>query len=116
MTLFQIGQSRVEEKGLRYKLLLIESLIVILPMLIISYILYVNNVLLSFYHFLIFALILLIILSGLVLLRQIFDRILLISNFIKKAVNNNEYLTDIHKETAELHEITNSFNDLMIRI
>jgi len=113
MTLFQIGQSRVEEKGLRYKLLLIESLIVILPMLIISYILYVNNVLLSFYHFLIFALILLIILSGLVLLRQIFDRILLISNFIKKAVNNNEYLTDIHKETAELHEITNSFNDLM---
>jgi len=103
----------IGEKGLRYKLLIIEALIFVLPFFILFYIFYVNNIFLDFSQVLIFALILLIILLGLVILRQIFDRILLVSNFMKKAVNKNEYLTDIHKETAELHEISNAFNSLM---
>ncbi|MFC1535360.1 PAS domain S-box protein [Thermodesulfobacteriota bacterium] len=32
---------------------------------------------------------------------------------MKKAISNNEYLVDIQKDTAELHEITVSFNSLM---
>ena len=61
----------------------------------------------------IFALILLIILTGLMALRQIFDRFFTMTTLMKKAVNNNEYLVDIQKDTAELHEISLSFNNLM---
>ena len=61
----------------------------------------------------IFALILLIILTGLIALRQIFDRFFTMTTLMKNAVNANEYLGDIHEDTAELHEITISFNNLM---
>jgi len=112
-TLYRTEKSNFLEKGLRYKLMIIEMLIFILPFLVIAYIFYTNNVLLDFSQMLIFALILLIILASLIILRQIFDRIFTMTNLMKKAVDNNEYLIDIQKDTAELHEISLSFNSLM---
>ncbi|MFC1868871.1 GAF domain-containing protein [Thermodesulfobacteriota bacterium] len=113
MTLSDTGKSSIEEKGLRYRLLIVEILIVILPSLILSYIFYKNNIFLDFSQMFIFALILLIILAGLMTLHQIFDRFFTMTTLMKKAVNNNEYLVDIQEDTAELHEITVSFNNLM---
>jgi len=105
--------SSIEETGLRYKLMIIEGLVFVLPFFIISYIFYVNNIFLKFSQMFIFALILLIILTGLITLRQIFDRFFTMTTLMKNAVNNNEYLVDIQKDTAELHEITFNFNNLM---
>ncbi len=107
------GTLSIEEKGLRYKLMIIEGLVFVLPFFIISYIFYVNNIFLNLSQMFIFALILLIILTGLMTLRQIFDRFFTMTTLMKQAVNNNEYLVDIQKDTAELHEITFSFNNLM---
>jgi len=107
------GTSSIEETGLRYKLMIIEGLVFVLPFFIISYIFYVNNIFLKFSQMFIFVLILLIILTGLMTLRQIFDRFFTMTTLMKNAVNNNEYLADIQKDTAELHEITLSFNNLM---
>lgn len=110
------SQSRkfsIEEHGLRYKLLIIEILIFILPFLTLSYVFYKKGVFLDLSQTVIFCLILLVILAGLILLRQIFDKVLNMSTLIRKAVNNNEYMLDIQQETNELHEITESFNGLM---
>ncbi len=113
MVLSHTVKSNIEEKGLRYRLLIIEFLIFVLPFFVLSYIFYINNVFLDFSQMLIFALILLIILAGLMALRQIFDRIFTMTTLVKKAVNNNEYMVDIQNDAAELHEIAGSFNNLM---
>ena len=108
-----ISSIDIEETGLRYKLMIIEGLVFVLPFFIISYIFYVNHIFLNLSQMFIFALILLIILTGLMTLRQIFDRFFTMTTLMKNAVNNNEYLMDIQKDTAELHGITLSFNNLM---
>jgi len=113
MVLFQYIKSNIEEKGLQHKLLIVEILIFVLPFFILSYIFYKNNIFLDTSQIFIFAFILLIILAGLMTLRQIFDGLFTMTKLIKKAVSNNEYLVDIQKDTAELHEITASFNNLM---
>lgn len=113
MTLSYTGELSIEEKGLRYKLLIIEVLIVVLPFLTLSYIFYRNNISLDLSQLFIFSLILLIILAGLIILRQIFDRFFTMTTLMKKAVHGDGYLIDIKNDTAELREIAVSFNSLM---
>lgn len=113
MALSHTGKSNIEGKGLRYRLLVIEILIFVLPFLILCYIFYKNNILFDSSQMFIFALILLIILAGLVTLRQIFDRFFTMVTSLKRAAKNNEYLVAIQKDTAELHEITVTFNSLI---
>ncbi len=113
MVSFQNWKMRIKEKGLRYKLLIIEALIIILPLIILSYLFYKNNFSLEPLQFVILALTLVIILAGLIILRQIFDRFLMVADLIKRAEHGDRQLIDIQKDTAELHEITISFNKLM---
>lgn len=113
MSSSQSGKSRVEEQGLRYKLLIIEVLIFIIPFLALSYIFYNKEIFLDFTQSVVFCLILIIVLTGMIILRQIFDRFVNMNASIRDAVINNEYLADIQQETTELHEITKSFNELM---
>ncbi|TET65824.1 MAG: PAS domain S-box protein, partial [Candidatus Aminicenantes bacterium] len=61
----------------------------------------------------IFAFTLALILAGLIILRQIFDRFSAISTSIKLAKGVDRHLIDMQKDTAELHEITISFNNLI---
>ena len=107
------GKLSVKEKGLRYKLLIIEALIFVLPFLILSYIFYRNKFFLELYQIVIFALTLALILAGLITLRQVFDRFSMLATSIKKAKAGDSSLMDIQEDTAELHEITVSFNNLM---
>ena len=108
-----IKKLSIQEKGLRYKLLVIEALVFVLPFLILSYVFYRNNVFLEFSHLLVFALILVLILAGFVILRQIFDRFLTVTNLVRKAVGGDENFKEIRKDADELHEITASFESLM---
>ena len=113
MVLFHNWNASMKEKGLRYKLIIIEALIIILPLIILSYLLYKNNFSFEPFHLLVLALTLVLILVGLIVLRQIFDRFFMIATLIKKAERGEEYFMDMQKDTAELHEISISFNKLM---
>ena len=113
MLSFQNRKLSFKEKGLRYKLLIIEALIFILPFLIISYIFYQNEVLLNFSQTATFALIFVFILMGLIILRQIFDRFLNLAISFKNVEIGDKSLIEIQGDSTELHEITASFNNLI---
>ncbi|MBC8462651.1 MAG: PAS domain S-box protein [Deltaproteobacteria bacterium] len=113
MSSSQTGKLSLKEKGLRYKLFIIEALIFVLPFLVISYIFYRNNVFFEFSQIIILALVLIFILAGLIIPRQIFNRFLMVANSIKKAESGDKFFIDTQKDTAELREITVSFNNLM---
>ena len=116
MPSFPVTKLSINEQGLQYKFSVIGVLIFVLPFLIVSYILFKNNVLLEFSQIVIFALTFILILGGFIILRQIFDRFLMVANTIKKAAGGDEYLIDMQKDTAELHEITVSFDRLMKKL
>ncbi|MBW1888541.1 MAG: GAF domain-containing protein, partial [Deltaproteobacteria bacterium] len=110
------GKIDTKKKGLRYHLLIVEVLIFFLPSIVIFYILYNKNVFLDTSQKIIFALTLLLILTGLIILRQIFDRFLMLAGLMKQSKDDDNYLIDIHKDATELHEISVSFNSLMEKL
>ena len=69
--------------SLNSKLLLIEVLVFFLPGLIIFYLYYVKHLSLDRSHLIILGSMLLMVLGGLVTIKQIFDRFLLLNNLIK---------------------------------
>ena len=97
----------------RYKLLTIVGLVFILPLLVVTYIFYINNVQLEFTHVIVLVFALLLIFAGLVIFSQIFDKIFMLASMIKNAESEDSQLVEIRKDTSELHEITISFNNLM---
>ncbi len=109
----QRAKLSIQGKDLKYKLFIIEALIFLLPFLSLAYIFYRNRVLFTVSEMSIFALILLLVLAGLLILRQILDGLFSVSTSMKKAVTENEYLTNIQKQSLELNEIATSFNHLM---
>ncbi|WP_457553185.1 sensor histidine kinase [Desulfobacula sp.] len=98
---------------LRKKLFTIEALIFLLPVLTISYFFYQKPVSFDTAHLLIIIAVLCLILGGMLLLRQVFDRIFMIQNIMNAAERGDQYVMDAQKDTDELHEITKSFNNLM---
>ena len=113
MALSHTEKLSIEGKGLQNKLLTIQSLIFILPFLIISYVFYKNNVFLDFSQMVIFALVLVLVLAGFIVLRQIFNGFIMMTASIKKAVAGDKYLMEIREDTHEMHEMAVSFNNLM---
>ncbi|MFC1814334.1 ATP-binding protein [Thermodesulfobacteriota bacterium] len=108
-----IKKSSRKESGLRYKLVLIETLIFVLPVLAIGYIFWKSNFIIELSHVIIIALILILILASMVFIRQIFDKIINITNSIKMAQDGVKRSVEIEEDTSELHEIAGSFNNLM---
>lgn len=115
----------IEGKGLRYKLLIIQALIFVLPFLVVAYYIYKNNVALNFTQLGVLALILSLVLVGLMILRQIFDRLLTVTTLMKRAVAGDGDLADIQQGLAdiqkdkedkdEVHEMVDSFDSLMTK-
>jgi len=115
----------IEGKGLRYKLLIIQALIFALPFLVIAYYIYKNNVALNFSQLGVLALILSLVLVGLIILRQIFDRLLAVTTLMKRAVAGDGDLADIQQGLAdiqkdkedkdEVHGLVDSFDSLMTK-
>jgi uncharacterized membrane protein YjjP (DUF1212 family) len=64
----------IRKKGLRYNLLIAEFLFVVLPFIVIFYLFYKNNIIFELSHLIIIVFSLVLILSGLILIRQVFDR------------------------------------------
>ena len=109
-------KASMKEKGLRYYLLIIEFLVVVIPFVILFYIFYIENAFLESSQMILIALTLLLILAGLIILRQIFDRFSLVAISLKKAEGGEKALIRVQQDTAELQEIAGSFNNLMNRL
>ncbi len=104
-------------KGLRYKLVIIESLVFVLPFLVISYIFFSRGGnLQDVSHLVILAMILVLVLAGLMILRQVFDRFFAVASFMKRAENGEIVSMAVQKDTAELQDISLSFNNIMVKL
>ncbi len=108
------GKFGLEGQGLRSKLFIVQALVFVIPSLSLAYVLSQSKIDFSNLQLIIISFILLLILAGLVIVRQIFDNFLTITSSVKKAVATNEYLEDIRVESKELSGINQSFNDLML--
>jgi len=113
MALSLTKKASIEGTGIRVKLLIIEALVVVLPFLVLAYIIYTNQVFLDSYQMFFLVLILILILAGLMTLRRIFDRFLMLNTLMKNTLAQDEVMIDIHKDKDELRQISISFNSLM---
>ncbi len=107
------SQLGLEGKGLRYKLLVIEALVFVLPFLVLFYLFYQNKTLFHTDQLLMLALILVLILAGLILLRGIFDKVFAVSRMFKNMVSDDQKPVGKEKDIDELRQITLSFSRIM---
>jgi len=114
MSLLRSRKTNDEGMGLKNKLLMIQTLVIGLPFLIVVYSIYsTGRFQLNMSQMLIFALTLVLILAGLMVLRQIFDKFLAVTNIINKKEGSDQLLIEMQKDTTELHDISVSFSTLM---
>ncbi len=113
MTTFTTENIGIDKKMPRYKLLTIVGLVIILPLLVVVYVFFTNNIQLGFAHVIVLVFALLLVFAGLMIFSQIFDKIFMLASMIKNAEGDGGQLVEIRKDTSELHEITISFNNLM---
>ena len=108
----------MEGKGLRNKLTIIASLLFLLPSFVILYILYEENISLRSdnSYLVLIGLTLVLALAGLIILRKVFNEFILLSGYMKKAEAGEMYMMEVQKSTAELHDISVSFNNLMRKL
>jgi len=107
---------RMRRKGLRYHLVIVEFLVVVIPFLILFYIFFLRHIFLGTSQMILIALTLVLILSGLIILRQIFDRFSLLSISLQEAKKGGRALIPVQRDTVEQPEITRSFNRFMNRL
>jgi len=105
-----------KENGLRHNLFIIQSLVFVLPVCVLYYIFYRNDFSLKSSQMLLFAFTLALILAGLIILRQIFDRFSSLAISIRLAKDGDMRVIDMQKDTSELHEMTVSFNNLIEKL
>jgi methyl-accepting chemotaxis protein len=116
MAAFLLNRGDNKERGIRYKLIIIESLILALPFLIVALILYQGSYSLDFSHIILLVIVISLILTGMVIVRQIFDRISTVASMMKEAESGVLTMVDIKKDVAELHDISASFNQLLQKL
>jgi len=105
-----------KKNGLRSKLIFIEFLVIVIPAFILLYIYHSSDISLKISHVAIIALTLVLILGGLLLLRQLFDRFATVATLLKKGEVDKNSLAEITRGMVELREITASFNDLKSKL
>ena len=104
MAAFPFKRRNIETHSMRDKIVIIEALIFALPFSILLYIIYHDN-----HHFdssqvIMFMGIAISILAGMIILRQILDRVSIIAMSLKKAESGDAVPIDIQKDVVELHE------------
>jgi len=96
-----------------YNFFIIHALIFVLPLLTVSYIFYRSSISLNYSQILILIFTSALILCGLFITRQIFDRLLKITTFIRTAENSETNLESTTRDTLELQELSESFEKIM---
>jgi two-component system cell cycle sensor histidine kinase/response regulator CckA len=116
MAAFPFKHRSIETLCMRDKIVIIESLIFVLPFLILLYIIYQGNYRFDLSQVIMFMGIAVFILAGMIILRQILGRVSMIAMSLKKAESDNAVPIDIQKDVSELHEISVSFNNLLQKL
>ena len=96
-----------------YNLFIIHALIFVLPLLTVSYIFHKSSISLNYSQILILIFTSALILCGLFITRQIFDRLLKITTFIRTAENSETNLESTTRDTLELQELSESFEKIV---
>ncbi|MFA5179755.1 MAG: HD domain-containing phosphohydrolase [Syntrophales bacterium] len=107
----------IEGKGLQYKLVIIQALVFVLPFSILTYLLYTKEAFANTENIIAYLMILFVVLSGLIILRQIFDRILKVSYLAEKVATgfNVQSALDNQNDMVELNDISHSFQSLLVK-
>lgn len=107
----------IEGKGLQYKLVIIQALLFVLPFSILTYLLYTKEAFANTENIIAYVMILFVVLSGLIILRQIFDRILKVANMADKVATgfNVQSALDSQNGMVELNDISQSFQSLLFK-
>ncbi|MBI4690236.1 MAG: response regulator [Nitrospirae bacterium] len=115
---FSSKKFSIEGKSLRNKLTVISGLMFVLPFLIFSYIIFKERILFEFEypHFIIFGLILTLAIMGLIILRKIFDGFFTVAVSMRNEDIDNLYTIEVQNHTAELADISISFNKLIEKL
>jgi two-component system cell cycle sensor histidine kinase/response regulator CckA len=116
MAAFPFKRRSIETLCMRDKIVIIESLIFVLPFLILLYIIYQGNYRFDLSQVIMFMGIAIFILAGMIILRQILGRVSIIAMSLKKAESDKAVPIDIQKDVVELHEISVSFNNLLQKL
>ena len=105
-------------KSLASKLRIIALLLFVFPCTVIAYLIHEGGLLPRIDASILFILFLILVLafSGLSVLRQAFEKFVMVSVFMKKAESGEPVMMDTRQDTAELGEISLSFNRLVSRL
>jgi diguanylate cyclase (GGDEF)-like protein/PAS domain S-box-containing protein len=107
----------MQEKSLRHRLMIIISCIFVLPSFVLGYIFFEQNVTLSPTHFVLCFLIMVLAISGILLVRYVFEAVSTTADFLKKATEGGEKVSlNIRQEAVEFNEISSSLNRLVDRL
>jgi len=102
-----------KKQRLSYNFTLIGTLVFVLPLLTLTYILYTSSISLRTSQAVIFVLMLILVLTGFMMLRQIFDKFLMLTTLMKKTEVDDAAWEYVEKGTSELYEISVSFHNLI---
>lgn len=97
---------------------LISLLLFVLPCTVVAYIFQQSGLLarLDSLHLIIFLLILVLALAGIIVLRQAFEKFVSVSVFLEKAGSGETVQMELHHDSAELGELSDSFNRFVARL
>ncbi|MBN1614656.1 MAG: PAS domain S-box protein, partial [Deltaproteobacteria bacterium] len=110
------GRESREDNSIKKRLTVIQILIFILPFLIVFYLFYEKQWLFRSSDLTLITLIFILVLGGLVLLREIFDRILAIADSLKRAETGEVVPIHFQEGPSELEGISSSLNKIMDRL
>ncbi len=106
----------IEGKSLRTRFTVIVSLLFVQPFFIVAYILYREDLYRSTEYLILAFFVLLLVLGGVFILRQVFDKFIVVTDVMKKAEAGEMVVMEVHKDTAELRDISIAFNRIMSRL
>jgi diguanylate cyclase (GGDEF)-like protein/PAS domain S-box-containing protein len=118
MSFFKLKKLSIDSQNLKSKLRTISMVLFLFPCTIILYVLHEQNFFVSLdsRHLLIFLLILVLAFAGIAVLRQTFNKFVTVSIFMKRAEAGEMVMMDTKEDSAEIGEITRSFNQLISRL
>ncbi|MBU2490189.1 MAG: PAS domain S-box protein, partial [Proteobacteria bacterium] len=105
-----------ERKGIRYRLLLIEALVFIVPVIVLVYVIQGKDLVFDASQIFIFLFLLAVVLGGFLLLRQILDSIARIATLSQKIEAGDLHSIEVDAEEKELKEISGSINSLLKKL
>ena len=106
----------IQNMGIHGKLIIIQSLLVIIPFLVLFYAFYHHRIFLNTHQLALIAFIFLMVLGGLHILRQIFERIISLASSVQHAGAQDGEYTDAQSETDELKDLSNSLHRVLNRL